>query len=362
MQKIGEHAVVLGAGMAGLLAARVLSDAYGRVTVVERDPLPATVEPRRGVPQGRHAHLLVPCGTQVLDGLFPGLLDDLSAAGVPVIRDFAEFRFAPGGGRRSAARGPAGGAVPLPGQPAVAGRSRPGPGPGAADVEIIDRCEVARPDRDRRPRPRHRRTHAAPRRRRLEGASTPAAQRRASTPTWSSTRPGAAAGPRRGCAALGYDQPRGGAARDQPDVRHAAPSPAPRGAGPAKVVGIGAVPDRPTGFVLFAQEDDRWILTVFGYAGTTRRRDPAGFLAFVEAIGPGRCLRRDPRRRAARRHRGLPVPGQRPAALRAAASLPGRVPGLRRRDLQHEPGVRAGHVGGGAAGGGAARHAGRRRP
>ena len=40
MRKIGDHVVVLGAGMAGLLAARVLADAYQRVTVVERDPLP----------------------------------------------------------------------------------------------------------------------------------------------------------------------------------------------------------------------------------------------------------------------------------------------------------------------------------
>ena len=40
MRRIGDHAVVLGASLAGLLAARVLSDAYERVTVVERDPLP----------------------------------------------------------------------------------------------------------------------------------------------------------------------------------------------------------------------------------------------------------------------------------------------------------------------------------
>ena len=78
MQKIGDHAVVLGASMAGLLAARVLSDAYQRVTVVDRDTLEQAGN-RRGVPQGRHAHVLVPRGTQILDELFPGLLDDLVA-------------------------------------------------------------------------------------------------------------------------------------------------------------------------------------------------------------------------------------------------------------------------------------------
>ena len=42
MEKRGDHAVVLGASMGGLLAARVLADFYDRVTVVERDMLPPT--------------------------------------------------------------------------------------------------------------------------------------------------------------------------------------------------------------------------------------------------------------------------------------------------------------------------------
>src|SRR5215203_5358584 len=97
MGAVAGHAVVLGAGMAGLLAARVLADTYSRVTVLERDPLPDGAGNRRGVPQGRHAHLLVPGGTEVLDRLLPGLLDELRTGGVPVIRDLAELRFAPVG-------------------------------------------------------------------------------------------------------------------------------------------------------------------------------------------------------------------------------------------------------------------------
>jgi flavin-dependent dehydrogenase len=62
MKQIGDHVVVLWAGMAGLLAARVLADAYQRVTVVERDLLPEMPSNRKGIPQGRHAHLLVPRG------------------------------------------------------------------------------------------------------------------------------------------------------------------------------------------------------------------------------------------------------------------------------------------------------------
>ena len=45
---VGEHAVVLGASMAGLLAARVLSEHFGAVTVIERDQLSDAAEPRRG--------------------------------------------------------------------------------------------------------------------------------------------------------------------------------------------------------------------------------------------------------------------------------------------------------------------------
>ena len=49
MRDIGDHAVVLGASMGGLLAARVLADAYQRVTIVERDPLPESALDRKSV-------------------------------------------------------------------------------------------------------------------------------------------------------------------------------------------------------------------------------------------------------------------------------------------------------------------------
>lgn len=97
MNKIGGQAVVLGGSMSGLLAARVLADAYEQVTVVERDELPEAGVPRKGVPQGRHAHGLLPSGAQVLDELFPGFLAGLVAAGVPVIGDFRELWFSTGG-------------------------------------------------------------------------------------------------------------------------------------------------------------------------------------------------------------------------------------------------------------------------
>nr|WP_221383186.1 FAD-dependent monooxygenase [Actinoplanes polyasparticus] len=84
MSQSREHAVVLGASVAGLLAARALADSYERVTVVDRDPLPAGGLDRKGVPQARHAHVLMRAGVRALDDLFPGLLEKLAADGVPV--------------------------------------------------------------------------------------------------------------------------------------------------------------------------------------------------------------------------------------------------------------------------------------
>ena len=97
------HAVVLGAGIAGLLAARVLADSFDQVTVLDRDELPglpglpglpasrapaagpdhAGVGDRRGVPQGRHLHALMDRGRQIVEGLHPGIVEELTAAGAP---------------------------------------------------------------------------------------------------------------------------------------------------------------------------------------------------------------------------------------------------------------------------------------
>ena len=81
MKKLGAHAIVIGAGIGGLVAARVLADRYDRVTILERDALPAKAEPRKGVPHGRHAHGLLARGREVLEEMFPALTEDLIDAG-----------------------------------------------------------------------------------------------------------------------------------------------------------------------------------------------------------------------------------------------------------------------------------------
>ncbi|MES4888766.1 FAD-dependent monooxygenase [Streptomyces sp. NPDC096012] len=79
------HAVVIGSGLAGLTAARALANFMERVTVIDRDRLPRGAGRRRGVPQARHTHLLMPAAHQGLEQLFPGIVADLTRAGaVPV--------------------------------------------------------------------------------------------------------------------------------------------------------------------------------------------------------------------------------------------------------------------------------------
>ena len=54
-----------------MCAARVLSDFYDRVTVYERDELPAGPANRTAVPQGRHVHLLMARGAAELEVALP---------------------------------------------------------------------------------------------------------------------------------------------------------------------------------------------------------------------------------------------------------------------------------------------------
>jgi phytoene dehydrogenase-like protein len=76
-----QHAIVIGGSIAGLLAARVLSEYFQQVTIVDRDQLPMTAEPRRGVPQSVQPHVLFTKGYQILEALFPSIDAALVTAG-----------------------------------------------------------------------------------------------------------------------------------------------------------------------------------------------------------------------------------------------------------------------------------------
>jgi 2-polyprenyl-6-methoxyphenol hydroxylase-like FAD-dependent oxidoreductase len=71
--------------MAGLWAAQVLARHFARVAIVDRDTFPDGPEARKGVPQGRHVHVLLGRGMQVAEELFPGITAELAAAGAPEV-------------------------------------------------------------------------------------------------------------------------------------------------------------------------------------------------------------------------------------------------------------------------------------
>jgi 2-polyprenyl-6-methoxyphenol hydroxylase-like FAD-dependent oxidoreductase len=89
---IGRQAVVVGAGMGGLTAARALADRFEYVLVFDRDALPQRAEDRPGVPQGKHVHLLLAGGLRALNELFPGFENDLARAGAVPIRIGLDIR------------------------------------------------------------------------------------------------------------------------------------------------------------------------------------------------------------------------------------------------------------------------------
>ncbi|MEG4349897.1 FAD-dependent monooxygenase [Microcoleus sp. LAD1_D3] len=82
---LGRHAVVIGGSIAGLLSARILTDYFEQVTLIERDCFPLQAEPRRGIPQGTQLHILLTRGRQIIEELFPGLEAELIAQGAVTV-------------------------------------------------------------------------------------------------------------------------------------------------------------------------------------------------------------------------------------------------------------------------------------
>ncbi|MEV4236662.1 MULTISPECIES: FAD-dependent monooxygenase [unclassified Nocardia] len=91
-RRAGDHAVVLGGGIAGLFAARILADHYAAVTVIERDRLSEAETKRRGTPQSRHSHGLLMRAAEIAESRFPGLTDELITDGAKAVSAFDDFR------------------------------------------------------------------------------------------------------------------------------------------------------------------------------------------------------------------------------------------------------------------------------
>jgi 2-polyprenyl-6-methoxyphenol hydroxylase-like FAD-dependent oxidoreductase len=271
-RQIGDRAVVLGASMAGLLAARVLTDAYGQVTVIDRDQLPETPMHRRGVPHGRHLHALAARGQQTLEELFPGLTAELVAHGAPTGDVLANGRFYFSGHRLRQAR--SGLVLLCASRPLleshVRARVRAIP-----NLRLRDSCDIlglaATPD--------GRRVTGARVLRQADGSAeemldadlvVDATGRGSRTPIW--------------LQALGYAPP------DEEQVRiglgyatriYRLPPDALDGD-----LGVlqAATPTHPRTGALLLLEGDRWMLTLAGILGDHPPTDPDGFLDFARSL------------------------------------------------------------------------------
>lgn len=76
-----ERAIVIGGGMTGILAAKVLSTFYHQVFIIEKDEMPDSPKNRLGTPQAFHPHRMLPLGKQIVERLFPGYTKELLTMG-----------------------------------------------------------------------------------------------------------------------------------------------------------------------------------------------------------------------------------------------------------------------------------------
>jgi 2-polyprenyl-6-methoxyphenol hydroxylase-like FAD-dependent oxidoreductase len=284
MAGLGERAVVLGASMGGLLAARVLADFFDTVTVVERDVLPDGPVVRRGVPQGRHVHVLLARGAQILDELFPGFLNELVADGAPVWDDgeLSKLHLSFGGHEilRSGkiTRAPKALAVHMPSRPFLECHVRRRLQT-MSSVTILSGHEVtglmSTADRGRATGVRVVNCDSGAERELTADVVMDAMGRGAHTPAFLES--------------LGYGRP----VEDHVVMHTDYVSQLlriPQGTLKEMLVDIGPAPDRPTGMFLTGYEDNTWMFTVFGMVGQQPPRDLAGMLSFAQEYCPSHLL------------------------------------------------------------------------
>ena len=273
MQELrADHAVVLGASMAGLLAARVLAETYADVTVLDRDELAVGAVARRGAPQGRHIHALLARGQHVLEELFTGLTEELVALGAPVGDMLGDARLLFGGHRLARAR--SGLNVLSVSRPLLEDRVR-------ARVRSLGNVRFAPPcdivglrlaDDGRRVSGVEvlRRADASARETIEAELVVDATGRGSRTPKW--------------LEALGFERPEED--RVRVDVGYATRRYRLAGDGLREDIGCvqGPTPDRPRGGALARIEGEAWILTLFGMLGDHPPKDPAGFSTFAGSL------------------------------------------------------------------------------
>lgn len=275
MDKLGERAVVIGGSVGGVLAAAALASRYEQVTVLERDALPVADEQRRAIPQGHHGHVLLTRGLEALDGLLPGVGEEMIVAGAPTYVALSDATFA--GEGFELARAAVGKTAITASRPFFEGHMRRR-ALALPNVELRDRCEAlalsATADRGRVTGVR---TRDAEGREELLEADliVVASGRSARLPAWLEE--------------LGYERPPESTLRIDlgycSRIYRLAP-----GALADKLVFVAARPGLARGMGLFAQEGDRWLLTLAGLGDEKPPAGPEGFDRFLASVAPPHAL------------------------------------------------------------------------
>jgi 2-polyprenyl-6-methoxyphenol hydroxylase-like FAD-dependent oxidoreductase len=270
--QIEDRAIVLGASMAGLLAAHVLADSYGQVIVIERDQLPETSMHRRGVPHGRHLHALAARGQQALEELFPGLTAELVAHGAMAGSLLANARMCLSGHRlRQTDTGLVLLCASRPFLEAhVRARVRAHP-----NVTWLDRCDVVglatSPDSRRVTGARVlRRADSSAEEVLLADLVVDASGRGSRTPAWLES--------------LGYPSPELEQVRIGLAYATRIYRLSPGALGGDLAILDAATPQLPRTGALLALEGDRWMVTLAGILGDRPPTDPDGFVDFARSL------------------------------------------------------------------------------
>lgn len=268
-----ENAVVIGGSMAGLLAARVLSDHFAHVTILERDAVADVPETRKGQPHTRHVHGLLAKGLQVMAHYFPDLVEGLEQHGA-LLADMGEgMRWHTHGGYRLQA--PAGLRGALLSRPLLEWQIRRRV-LALPNVRLIDECDVGGPVFDAG-KGRVIGVQAAVRTRGGDDSFyradlvIDASGRGSRTPRW--------------LREAGYEQPSESAVQINMGyatrVYRRRPGDLP---GAALLLVTADGPDDRRSGMIFPMEDDRWIVTLGGINGDHPPLDEKGFLAFARSL------------------------------------------------------------------------------
>ena len=269
MPQARDHAVVLGASMAGLLTARVLADAYPKVTIIDRDDLAGIGVHRRGVPHARHHHALQPRGCAVLEELFPGFTAQVARAGAGVGDMLRHCRWLPCGHRLQQAEGGVTGVIAS--RPFLEGqvRARVQALPGVtflAGTHVVGLATTA----GRRVTGVHLRARIGDPAELAADLVVDATGRGSRTPVW--------------LAEWGYQPP----AEERIEIGLGAATRTyrlrPGALGSDAMIHISATPDNPRIGVLGMLEGGRHMLTLAGIRGYHPPTDPVGFETFAASL------------------------------------------------------------------------------